>query len=141
MKNEMVRWMVVDDNESLLEFTAATLEMATGGEIARYASPIDALGAFAAMPEQFPLVITDFEMPEMNGVQLCRRIRALSRSANVMLMTGSDSISEEQARQWGFCGLLPKPFSSADLWRAVQSVGSPPSEENFSQTEAASIAA
>jgi CheY-like chemotaxis protein len=142
MKNEMVRWMVVDDNEIFLEFAASTLERMTGGGIVRFSSSIDALGAFAAMPEQFPLVITDLEMPEMNGVELCRRIRALSRDANVLLMTGSTSISNEQALEWGFCGLLPKPFSTADLNRAVLCIETTPDAvENFPQLEAASLAA
>ena len=71
------RWMLVDDNEDILTMMSAVLEDLTGAAIECYNAPQDALAAFAEAPEKYELVITDFEMPDMDGVALCRRLRAL----------------------------------------------------------------
>src|ERR1700722_14793560 len=86
------RWMVVDDNEEVLNTVAAVLEAIRGGPIARFQSGMEALRAFAAAPGNFELVVTDLEMPGMSGIELCRALRALSPRLKVLLATGSGII-------------------------------------------------
>jgi CheY-like chemotaxis protein len=75
------------------------------------------------VPEEFELVITDFEMPLMSGLELCRRLIAISPAAKILLATGSGIISEEAAGHEGFCGLLHKPFPFEALQRALADIG------------------
>src|SRR6185312_15490732 len=101
MKITKTRWMLVDDNQGTLNLMGDILEMMNCAEIVRFNSPTEALEAFAAAPEEFQVVITDLEMPDMNGIELCRRIHTLSRETKVLLASGSSVVTEVQALQWG----------------------------------------
>ncbi len=116
-------WMIVDDNEDILSLMREAAARFSHARIVCFDSPRAALAAFEAGPELFELVITDFEMPGMDGVELCRRLRAILPSAKILLTTGSDLVSEETAAHEGFCGLLPKPFPFATLRRVLKGIG------------------
>lgn len=134
--------MVVDDNEGILQFVGDVLDMMGCAEIVRFSSAEEALAAFTAAPDEFQVVVTDLEMPGVSGVELCRRVRALSPSVKVLLVTGRAEITEVQALRWGFSRFIAKPFSAAALWRALETLGISSSQGwNFLQPEAASIAA
>lgn len=120
------RWMLVDDNTDLLMTLAAVVETQTQAEIECHNTPQSALAAYAAAPEQYELVITDFDMPGMTGVELCRRMRALAPAQKIFLATGSGYFSELAARAFGFCALLNKPYPLAALQDALASVGLAP---------------
>ena len=116
MRNETgARWMVVDDNTDTLDIVTRLLAIVSGAEISSFASPWQALDALAASPEAFHLVVTDFEMPGMNGLDFRRQVQTVSPSTKVLLTTGSGSFTDESARENGFCGLLCKPFSIGAL--------------------------
>jgi CheY-like chemotaxis protein len=114
------RWMIMDDNEEILSLMREITAQFGDAEIVCFNSPQAALAAFEAAPENFELVITDLEMPGMTGVELCRRLHAISPGAKNLLMTGSGMVSEEAAASEGFCGLLHKPFPFAELRRAIE---------------------
>jgi CheY-like chemotaxis protein len=116
-------WMIVDDNEEILSLMREIVPQFSDGEIVCFNSPQAALAAFEAAPENFALVITDFEMPGMNGVELCHRLREISPAAKILLATGSGNVSEEAAMNEGFCGLLHKPFLFATLRRMLEAAG------------------
>jgi two-component system cell cycle sensor histidine kinase/response regulator CckA len=120
MKNETsARWMVVDDDTETLDTVAQLLAAVSDAEICSFPSPWQALDAFAAAPNSFQLVVTDFEMPGMNGIDFQRHVLAVAPTAKVLLATGSGRFTEESARQKGFCGLLCKPFSIGALKQAL----------------------
>jgi CheY-like chemotaxis protein len=115
--------MVVDNDDGVREFMAYALEMPGAADIRQFRSGSEALAAFAAEPERFQFVLTDLDMPGMNGIQLCRRLIELAPHLKIVLATGSAAANEAGARRCGFCGLLAKPFSVANLWRAMESIG------------------
>ena len=124
MKNKAVaRWLVVDDDKNALDAVVQLLAAVSDAEIWSYPSPRQALDAFAAAPESFELIVTDFEMPGMNGVDLRRHVQALAPTTKVLLTTGSGRFTDESARQNGFCGLLCKPFSIATLKQKLSAMG------------------
>lgn len=120
---ETKRWMLVDDNSDILRMLAAVIGNLTDAEIECHEAPGPALAAFAAAPEQYELVITDYEMPGMDGVELCRRLRAISPAQKILLATGSGFFTEAAARHAGFCALLNKPFPAATLREALVEAG------------------
>jgi len=119
LANSQTRWLLVDDNENILLMLAAVLENLTGATIERYTTPQAALAAFQSSPESYELVITDFEMPGMDGVELCRRLRALSPAQKIILATGSGFFTEAAACNSGFSALLNKPFMLPRLQAAL----------------------
>lgn len=124
MKNKTnSRWMVVDDDTEALSAVTQLLAAVSDAEICSFPSPWQALDAFTAAPESFDLIVTDFEMPGMNGFDLRRHVQAVSPSAKVLLTTGSGRFTEESARRSGFCGLLCKPFSIGALKQTLSTVG------------------
>lgn len=122
------RWMVVDDDTLALNTVAQLLAAVSGAQISSFASPWQALDALAEAPGKFDLVVTDFEMPGMNGVDFRRQVEIISPSTQVLLATGSGLFTEASAREDGFCGLLCKPFSIGVLKRTLADVAA-----NFSK--------
>lgn len=118
-----VRWMVVDDDDSVRDFVASVLELRGVAEVSRFRCAQEALAAFTATPDQFQFVITDLDMPGMNGIELCRRLRTMAPQLKVVLATGNGAANEVGAQQCGFFGLLAKPFPAADVWRMVEAAG------------------
>jgi two-component system cell cycle sensor histidine kinase/response regulator CckA len=116
------RWMVVDDDTAALDTVARLLAAVSNAEIASFPSPWQALDALAAAPEKFHLVVTDFEMPGMNGIDFRRQVQDVSPSTRVLLTTGSGMFTEASARANGFCGLLCKPFSIGALKETLATV-------------------
>ena len=68
---------------------------------------------------EFDLVLTDLQMPAMNGIELLRRIRSLEhpqgRTIPVVAITARGDMSEADFRVKGFAGMLQKPFNRQDL--------------------------
>ena len=120
---ENTRWMIVDDDEQILLLLAGVIKHLTNAEVECYNSPAAALAAFRATPGKYELVITDFEMPEMDGVELCRRMRAIEPGQEIFLATGSGFFTEEAAYQAGFAALLNKPFPLSALHAALAGAG------------------
>src|SRR6185312_680833 len=89
------RWMVVDDDTQALETIAQLLAAVSGAEISAFASPWQALDALAEAPERFDLIVTDFEMPGMNGSEFRRHVGMISPSTKVLLATGSGIFTDE----------------------------------------------
>lgn len=116
------RWMLVDDNEGALFLMHQMLLKAGIKRVECFHSSQDALAAFEAAPESFEMVITDFLMPEMDGIELSRRLFHLAPWIKILLVTGSNSINNETAGREGFCGLLQKPFQLAALQAALDAV-------------------
>jgi CheY-like chemotaxis protein len=113
------RWMLVDDNQEILNMLSAMLKNLTNAAVECFTTPAAALEAFQAAPGGYELVITDFEMPGMDGVELCRRLREISPEQKVFLATGSGFFTAAAARHAGFCALLTKPFPLSALKSAL----------------------
>jgi CheY-like chemotaxis protein len=116
-------WMVVDDNRDVLDALGSLLEAVGGVTVERFQSGVEALRAFAAAPGDYEFVVTDLEMPGMSGIELCRSLRALAPRLKILLATGSGIITGREARERGFCGVLPKPFPVEALKQAVAIAG------------------
>jgi len=114
------RWLLVDDNEDMLTMLSAVLGHVTSATIECHNSPQSALAAFIAAPDQFELVITDFQMPGMDGVELCQHLHKVAPEQKVILATGSGFFSPEAAREAGFRALLNKPFPMSELHDALE---------------------
>ena len=112
--------LIVDDDEFIRKLIATTLEDESRFELHEAADGIEAFDvACQARPA---LVFLDVDMPRMDGIEACRRIRQEpdTRAATVVMLTAAhgDSV-EARAEEAGADLFLTKPFSPLDLLRLV----------------------
>jgi CheY-like chemotaxis protein len=112
------RILVADDNKAILDLVSKVLEF-LGYEVALACSGIEALATF--LESSFDLVITDFQMPAMDGLSLAGHIKERSPNTPVILVTGLDRKTvRKKVERGSFDSVIFKPFRMKDLRGAVQ---------------------
>ena len=118
--------LIVDDDPSIRRLIAATLEDVSGYRMTEAGDGLQAVErARDARPE---IVFLDIEMPRLNGIETCRRLRSepATADATIVMLTGdSDDEAERDARAAGADLFLTKPFSPLHLLRLVDRLGQP----------------
>jgi two-component system, NtrC family, response regulator AtoC len=103
-----VRVLLIEDDEVVAELFGKTLEE-DGHETAICHTGAAGLASIWNSPPD--VVFLDVRMPEMNGIEVLRVIRSISRSLPVILVTGHATRGEiEQARRLGVTEIVQKPF-------------------------------
>ena len=111
------RILMVDDNEVFRRPLQRALE-AAGFEVVAVPSAEDALDILDG--STVDLVLTDYRLPGMDGVQLITRIKATHPAMAIIAMTAYRTVeSAVEARRRGADDYLVKPFEMADLLRAL----------------------
>ena len=112
------RLLVVDDDPAQREALLDTLSD-EGYEVEVCASPAAALQRAAATP--FDLVLTDLQMPEMDGIELTRLLQDAAPDVVVVLMSGKASVpSVVEAMRNGAIDCIQKPFRAATLLPVIE---------------------
>lgn len=114
--------MTVDDASTMRRMIAFALK-ATGHTVLEAAD--GALALQMARSRPVDLVITDLNMPNMNGLELTRELRALPAYARVpiiLLTTESDPDVKNKGRAAGATGWIVKPFQPEQLLAVVSKV-------------------
>jgi len=112
--------LVVDDTRSMRAMVAAVLQGA-GYEVAEAGDGLEALAL--ARQRVFDLVVTDHNMPGMDGVTLVKELRALpdyDPVALIVLSTEAGAELKQKGREAGATGWMAKPF---DPQRMLDIVG------------------
>lgn len=106
--------LVVDDDHAVRQ---VTVEMARdlGYEVAQAAGGEQALALVETMASQPKLILLDYAMPGMNGLQLARVLRERGMKAPIALVTGFAELSEADVAAGELAGLLRKPFTIREL--------------------------
>lgn len=113
------RILLVDDEELLTELVKEMLE-SIGYEVTALTESPKALELFRARPGSFDLIITDMTMPHLTGKDLAEEILKIRADIPVLLCTGySDILNDKLAREAGICEVMMKPFTMADLDKAI----------------------
>ena len=125
----MLRILVVEDSASMRSFVRNALESdsrSAGVDVVEASSGFEALRLLPRGP--YDLVITDINMPDINGLELISFIRkSESHKATPVLIISTQSSERDRARglSLGANGYLTKPFSQEalqdEVWRFLQS--------------------
>ncbi len=119
MASDAERVLLADDEPQVLSVARRSLE-SLGYEVSAHGSPHAALAVFDADPKRWQLVITDFAMPGMNGVELARHIRRRRPDIPIILCTGfGGAVDAAAARAVGIARVIHKPFQRQELSEAV----------------------
>ena len=112
------RILVAEDNKAIRDAVSGFLEF-IGYEVALAINGIEALAVF--LENSFDLVLTDFEMPAMDGLSLAGHIKARSPSTPVILLTGADRETVLKKVEKGpVDSVIFKPFILKDLQTTVE---------------------
>jgi len=116
--------LVVEDSFSMRSFVRSALE--TGGELGGV-DVVEASGGFEALrllPRgPYDLVITDINMPDINGLELIQFIRSNEHhryTPILLISTQSSERDRERGLSLGANGYVAKPFSPEDLRKRVK---------------------
>jgi DNA-binding response OmpR family regulator len=131
----MAKILIVDDEPSFCELLK-TLLKSHGHEALTACNGHDALLAFKQHHPQFTLL--DLRMPEMDGLEVLKKIRAIDPKAAVMILTawGTDEM-EQQARRLGATDFLSKAISLDTILGSLERGLKPPSQAPAAETKAA----
>lgn len=109
--------LLVDDDVDSLRILSTILD-AGGFQVSVTSGGIEALEMLRHT--EFRIIVTDFEMPGMNGVELARKVRERHPGAYLILVTGGDLAGVVQAaRRAGISAVLSKPLDLKGLVEVI----------------------
>lgn len=115
--------LIVDDDPFIRKLIATTLEDVAGFDLRQAADGQEAVELAADLAPA--VVFLDVNMPRLDGISACRRLRALPQAATatIVMLTAAGPDAEADARAAGADLFLTKPFSPLDLLRLVDQLG------------------
>ena len=115
--------MTVDDSASVRQMISFTLKSA-GFEVIEAVDGKDALSKLVRTPVH--MMITDLNMPNMDGIELIRNVRVLNSAQKfipiIMLTTESQPQKKQEGKSAGATGWIVKPFKPEQLLAVMKKV-------------------
>jgi DNA-binding response OmpR family regulator len=117
MTDRPTRILLVDDEQAILTLLSYPLRK-DGYEVVQAADGRDALARFAE--GTFDLVVLDVMMPQLDGLEVCRRMRARSAVPIIMLTAKAEEIDKVLGLELGADDYITKPFSMREFRSRVK---------------------
>jgi DNA-binding response OmpR family regulator len=112
MADRSARILLVDDEQSIQTLLSYPLRK-DGYEVVQATDGRQALDRFAEQP--FDLVVLDVMLPQLDGLEVCRRLRARSAVPIIMLTAKSEEIDKVVGLELGADDYITKPFSMREF--------------------------
>ena len=113
----MSRLLIIEDEESIaelekdyLELSGFDVEIETNGKV----------GLERALKEEFDLFILDLMLPEVDGFEICKRVRKVKNTPILMVSAKKDDIDKIRGLGLGADEYITKPFSPSELVARVK---------------------
>ena len=119
-----LRVLLIDDDRIQLTLTAAMLQHSGIASVScmQLDELLDALRS-----DTFDVLLTDVQMPAINGFDLLKLLRASNlpqaQAIPVIAVTARSDMKPEEFKEYGFAGCLHKPFTVAELFRELNAEG------------------
>src|SRR5258705_10860540 len=114
------RILVVDDERSIVDAVSTALRY-EGYEVAEAFNGRDALAT--AMDFEPDLIVLDWMLPDIEGIEVGRRLRARGSKAGVLFLTAKDATENKvEALRAGGDDYVTKPFSLAEIVARIQAI-------------------
>ena len=117
MAERPTRILLVDDEQAILTLLSYPLQQ-DGYDVVRAADGQEALDRFGE--SDFDLVVLDVTMPHMDGLEVCRRLRAASSVPIIMLTAKTEEIDKVVGLELGADDYITKPFSIREFRSRVK---------------------
>jgi two-component system KDP operon response regulator KdpE len=119
MTTETPRLLAVDDEPQIIR----VLRMALSSQGYQVRTASDGEAALASFAEWHPqLVVSDLRMPRMDGLELCRKIRAVSKVPIIMMSVDNSERSKVEVLDAGADDYVTKPFGADELLARIRAV-------------------
>ena len=118
------RILVVDDSPLIREIVSQILS-AWGYDVTLAEDGKDGFTKAQEEADQFNLILTDMQMPRMNGEQLLLQLRAAKNETPVILfssMFGDDPRERSTMEALGFAAVMKKPFDHDELHSVIRNI-------------------
>ncbi len=139
----VTRILVVDDDgdvresiQALMEDTGVRTDVLEDGETA-----VEAVRRSCGEPEPYHMILLDWKMPGINGVETARRIKKeVEKDIPILLLTAYDwDEIETEARNAGIDGFLTKPFFVSALKEKILELAAQGEEQRWRESEASGL--
>jgi two-component system, chemotaxis family, chemotaxis protein CheY len=118
----MATILAVDDSETMLSMIKQTLEMG-GYSVLLARDGKDGLSKFQENKSNLQLIITDINMPVMDGITLIQELRKLDKEIPILtLTTESEDGMKQKGYEAGANGWIVKPFRPAQFLDIIKQV-------------------
>ncbi|MFN3075915.1 MAG: response regulator [Alphaproteobacteria bacterium] len=117
--------MVIDDNKQAIRLISMMLEDMGVTRIATANDGLSGLQAIQAAKPPFDVIICDWNMPNLTGIELLKKLRSSGKHTPFIMITGRDTVeSAIDAASSGVTSYLPKPFGPEKLeMKILQATG------------------
>ena len=118
-----MKLLIVDDSSMLRDMLTYALNEGGYNEVTEGIDGVD--GLKKAKETQHDLLIVDYNMPNMNGIEMIKAIRKLENYKSIpifMLTTERSEDLKQEAKSAGATGWITKPFVPEQLLKAVNTV-------------------
>jgi len=115
--------LIVEDSKAIRSMIRVSLEESGGFYVVEAGNGFEALKTLPTRP--FDLIITDINMPDINGLELIGFVKSNPAYRDIPLVIVSTEKTEEDVKRGlalGAAGYVVKPFSKTDLMEAVGKV-------------------
>ncbi|TVR92687.1 MAG: response regulator [Spirochaetaceae bacterium] len=116
--------LIVDDSVSMRQMT----NMILGGAGYEVVQAVDGKDGLAKMSTDIKVVITDYNMPNMNGIEFIKAVRSGTVNKSVpilMVTTESEDSKKQEGKSAGATGWITKPFDKDTLLQTIKKVADP----------------
>ena len=113
------RALIAEDTPATQFLLRRILELA-GAEVTVVSNGIELIETFSGAPKDFDAVITDIQMPEMDGLEATSKLRDLGCEVPIVILTADvGSKTREESIQAGATNVLAKPIDRVELLRTM----------------------
>jgi two-component system, OmpR family, alkaline phosphatase synthesis response regulator PhoP len=114
------RALIIDDDPDLLRLVQRTLEFTAGWDVTTAGS--GAAGIELARRAPPDVILVDVMMPEMDGYEVCRRLKAdpATGTVPIVLLTARRDLNQARLAETGAAGVVLKPFQPDELASQVR---------------------
>jgi len=116
------RILVAEDEAAIREFIVINLKR-SGYTVTEAENGLEALNQYNAANGDFDVVLLDIMMPEMDGIEVCKRLREKSSGLGIIILTAkTEEMDKVTGLLVGADDYVTKPFSPAELMARVDAV-------------------
>ncbi|MBO5857414.1 MAG: response regulator transcription factor, partial [Clostridia bacterium] len=118
----MKKVLIAEDESAIREIIAITLKRA-GYEVTEACDGEEALLLYTEHENEFDVVLLDIMMPNIDGLEVCKRLRKISSTVGIIMLTAkTQEMDKVSGLLMGADDYITKPFSPSELMARVDSV-------------------